>query len=67
VHAAMKLPLYTHMYLANTTTIYPDNGGTHNTVDSLDRNESDGCYSGLNMCCDGPAESLMWFEGLDGL
>ena len=67
MHAAMELPPYTHMHLANTTTTYPDNGGTYDTVDGLDRGESDRCYSGLSVCCDGPAESLVWFEGLDGL
>jgi len=60
----MELPPYTHMHLANTTVTYPDDGGTHDTVDGLDGGESDRYYSSLSVCCDRPTESLVWFEGL---
>jgi len=59
VHATMELPSYTHIYLANTTVTYLDDGGTHDTMDGLNGGESDRCYSGLSVCCDGPTESLV--------
>jgi len=55
----MELPSYTHIYLANTIVTYLDDGGTHDTMDGLNGGESDRCYSGLSVCCDGPTESLV--------